>query len=237
MIFAAGVAVGMFIYGTAEPLWHQQSHYYAQQGYHGQDEIDLYAINLTLTHWGIMGWVDYVIVAIAMGLLQWNFNLPPAFRSIFYPILGDYTFGWIGDMIDTGGIVVTIAGICTSLGLGAMHIVSGFQYLEWIENIRSLERLTAIQNVVVWWLTVCSALSVISGVYSGIKILSLVALGLAAFLTFIIFCMDDSKFLLNLQVQEIGKFSLVDAIKHKMQTMHVLTDPYRDRILFTTFNL
>jgi BCCT, betaine/carnitine/choline family transporter len=209
MVFAAGVAVGLFVYGTAEPLWHQSSNFFAKEGYHSQDEIDLFAINLTVNHWGIMGWVDYVIVAIAMGLLQYKFGLPPSFRSIFYPIFGEYTFGWIGDVIDIGGIVVTMAGICTSLGLGAMHIVSGFQYMNWIENIRSVERLTAIQNVVVWWLTVCTALSAISGVYSGIRILSIVAFVLGSVLMFLVFCMDDSKFLLNLQVQEFGKCNFV----------------------------
>jgi len=46
MIFAAGVAVGLFVYGVAEPLWHQNSHWYVMAGYHNQDEIDMFAINL-----------------------------------------------------------------------------------------------------------------------------------------------------------------------------------------------
>ena len=47
MIFAAGVAVALFVYGVAEPLYHQSSHYLAQQSYRTQDEIDMFAINIT----------------------------------------------------------------------------------------------------------------------------------------------------------------------------------------------
>lgn len=73
------------------------------------------AINLTVTNWGFSGWSTYCIVAIAMGLAHHYFNLPLTIRSCFYPILGDFIFGWIGDLIDAVTVVVTVAGVCTSL--------------------------------------------------------------------------------------------------------------------------
>jgi choline-glycine betaine transporter len=53
MLFAAGVAVGIFYYGVSEPLWHQTSHWYANAGYRSQDEIDQFAMNQTIYHWGL----------------------------------------------------------------------------------------------------------------------------------------------------------------------------------------
>jgi len=53
MIFAAGVAVGLFVYGVSEPLWHQDSHYFVKAGYRSQDEIDMFAINMTVTNWAV----------------------------------------------------------------------------------------------------------------------------------------------------------------------------------------
>ena len=53
MLFAAGVAVGIFYYGVSEPLWHQSSHWYANGGYRSQDEIDQFAMNQTIYHWGL----------------------------------------------------------------------------------------------------------------------------------------------------------------------------------------
>jgi BCCT family betaine/carnitine transporter len=105
--YSAGVAVGLFVYGVSEPLWHQNSHWFAQAGYHSQDEIDMFAINLTVTNWAIAGWAPYLVVAVCMGLAGHRFNLPLTFRSCLYPILQEYTWGWIGDVIDGFTIVVT----------------------------------------------------------------------------------------------------------------------------------
>ena len=55
MLFSAGVAVGLFFYGVSEPLWHQQSHWFAEAGFHSQDEIDQWALMLTMYHWGFAG--------------------------------------------------------------------------------------------------------------------------------------------------------------------------------------
>lgn len=51
MLFAAGIAVGIFFYGVSEPLWHQSSHHFANSKYHTQDEVDQFAMNQTLYHW------------------------------------------------------------------------------------------------------------------------------------------------------------------------------------------
>merc|ERR1712232_161733 len=64
MLFSAGIGVGLFFFGVSEPLWHQSSHWYAQAGYHNQDEIDMFALNLTVFHWGITGWSQYLVVAV-----------------------------------------------------------------------------------------------------------------------------------------------------------------------------
>lgn len=72
MIFAAGVAVALFVYGVAEPLWHQNSHYFAQQSYRTQDEVDQFALNMTVTNWGFTAWAPYLIVAGALLLDCWG---------------------------------------------------------------------------------------------------------------------------------------------------------------------
>lgn len=204
MIFAAGVAVGLFVYGVAEPLTHRGTHYYANAGYRSQDEVDMFALNMTVTNWGIGAWSVYLVVAIAMGLAGFRFNLPMTFRSCFYPMLGDYCWGWIGDVIDGISIVVTVAGVCTSLGLGAIQIVAGFQFLGWVDEDASTDKLTNVQIVTIWAVTLIATASVVSGLNAGVKFLSQLAFGLGMLLTFVIFVMDNSKFILNLMVQEIG---------------------------------
>jgi len=48
MLFSAGVGVGLFFFGVAEPLAHRSSNRFAEAGYHAQDEIDQFAMLLTM---------------------------------------------------------------------------------------------------------------------------------------------------------------------------------------------
>ena len=49
MLFSAGIGVGLFFYGVSEPLWHQTDNWFANAGYRSQDEIDMFALNLTVS--------------------------------------------------------------------------------------------------------------------------------------------------------------------------------------------
>lgn len=69
-----------------------------------------------------------LIVATACGLASYRFGLPMTVRSSLYPMFGEYCWGWIGDVIDGYSIIMTIAGVCTSLGIGAIQIVGTFLY-------------------------------------------------------------------------------------------------------------
>lgn len=166
----------------------------------------MYAINLTVNNWAVAGWAPYLVVAICMGLAGHRFNLPMTFRSCLYPVLREYTWGWIGDVIDGFTIVVTVAGVCTSLGLGAIQIVVGFQFLGWVDKDASEDRISTIQNLTIWAITAIATISVISGVHAGVKFLSFVAFLLGMLLLMLVFVMEDTKFLLNLNVQEVGFF-------------------------------
>ena len=221
MIFAAGVAVALFVYGVAEPLYHQQSHYLAQQGYRTQDEIDMFALNITVTNWGLSAWAPYLIVAVAMGLAGHRFGLPMTFRSCFYPILGEYTWGWMGDVIDGFTIVTTVAGVCTSLGLGAINIVAGFQFLGWVGDDLTQEELTFIQNLTIWGITLIATVSVLSGLHHGVQLLSKVAFCFGMLLFLLIFVMDNTKFLMNLQVQEVGYY-----VQNSIYLLNFWTDAF-----------
>ena len=100
MLFSAGVAVGLFFFGVSEPLWHRHDNWYAEAGYKAQDEIDQFALMLTMYHWGFAGWSPYIVVAVAAGIAAYRFDLPMTIRSTLYMSLGPYTWGWVGDVID-----------------------------------------------------------------------------------------------------------------------------------------
>jgi choline/glycine/proline betaine transport protein len=82
MSFAAGAASSTMFYSVQEPLFHQSSHFFAQAGYRSQDEVDMFAINMTLNDWGIPAWIHYTLVAVCMSLAFHRFNLPLTFGSV-----------------------------------------------------------------------------------------------------------------------------------------------------------
>jgi hypothetical protein len=60
-----------------------------------------------------------------------------------------------------------------------------------------------------------------SGVHAGVKFLSFVAFLLGMFLMMMVFILDDTKFLLNLNIQEIGYF-----MQHSLLEMNFWTDAF-----------
>lgn len=203
MLFSAGVGVGLFFFGVSEPLWHQSGNYYTDSGYRSQNEIDQWALNITMYHWGFAGWSPYLTMAISAGLASYVYGLPLTIRSSFYPMLGDYCWGWIGDFIDAWSIVMTVAGVCTSLGLGTIQLAAGMKKLGWIDP--SSDPVTT--NVaIIWVITAFATLSVVSGLKVGIKILSVLGFGLGCLLLFLSFVMEKSYYLLNVLVQTTGVY-------------------------------
>ena len=87
------------------------------------------AINITLYHWGIHGWIVYCLVGLLLALMTYRENLPMTMKSCFYPLIGDRIFGWMGDVIDVVSIMSTLFGVCTSLGLGARQLNFGLSII------------------------------------------------------------------------------------------------------------
>ncbi|XP_066928343.1 probable glycine betaine transporter isoform X2 [Clytia hemisphaerica] len=207
MLFSAGIAIGLFYYGVAEPVWHYRS--VSGSAPFGNRYHDRYsdnqmaqdAINLTYFHWGIHGWIVYVIIGLLLGFLSYRKGLPMTMRTCFYPILGDLIYGIIGDLIDILCIICTMFGVCTSLGLGVMQLNNG------IHRINSdIAESTDNQIIIIWCVTALATISVISGLKNGIRRLSEVCFGIGCFIMFFILYSNDTWFILNLFVQSIGYY-------------------------------
>jgi choline-glycine betaine transporter len=213
MLFAAGVAIGLFFYGVSEPLLHADNYHatsqwanrYTAAGYHTMNEVDLYALTLTLYHWGVAAWAPYLLVAISASLGTYNFGLPMTMRSSLYPVLGELTWGWMGDFVDGFTIITVVSGVCTSLGLGAMQMVTGLRMLDWISETSDPDDNDA-EVIAIWCVTALATISVVSGLDVGIKILSYVAFLMGCSLWFLVLIMDRTSFLLNLMVEGTGTY-------------------------------
>ena len=158
-------------------------------------------MNLAFFHWGIHGWIVYVVVGLLLAFLGYRKGLPMTMRTCFYPLLGEKIYGWLGDFIDILSVVCTMFGVCTSLGLGAIQLNAGFQRLN-----RDIAFSIRNQIITIWGVTACATLSVISGLKLGIRRLSELCFGIGVVLMLIVLFFDDTWYLLNLYVQSIGYY-------------------------------
>jgi choline/glycine/proline betaine transport protein len=203
IIFAAAAGSPLLVYNVQETLMHQESNYFVQAGYRSQDEIDLFAITMSGSNWGITNWTHFTIVGIAMSLAGHRYRLPMTFRSCLYPILGSFTWGWMGDVLDGSTIVLTVLGLVSTLAAAVFHIVRRAS-LGWMSETSTADEITSIQNAIVWVVTALSTVTVISGFQGTVLHVSLLRMGLFSLLLCLLFFMDDTKFLLNLIVQGVG---------------------------------
>lgn len=94
MLFSAGIGIGIFFYGIAEPIYHLNLP-------EGLNTSNYSTLTTMYMHWGFHPWAVYSLVAIGIGYFSFNKGLPVTIRSLFYPILKDKIYGIAGDVIDT----------------------------------------------------------------------------------------------------------------------------------------
>jgi len=204
MLFACGIGVGLYTFGVAEPMWYYRMNYYNPQKIPivNDDQRAQQAIFITLFHWGIHGWIPYVLVAITLGVICYRHGRPMTIRAAFYPLLGENVNGLIGDLIDALSISCTTFGVCTSLGLGVTTIATTIARLNSDVNPNS----DTTKGLIIWIITGIACVSVVSGLKNGIRLLSKITFSIGLIFLFGLICVDDPMFLMNSFVQSIGHY-------------------------------
>jgi glycine betaine transporter len=179
MMFSAGMGIGLMFFGVAEPISHLAAPPLGQAK-PNTEEAAASAMEWTYFHWALHPWALYAIVGLALGYFCFRRGMPNLISSVFYPLLGERVNGPIGKGIDILAIFATMFGSATSLGLGALQINSGLNFV-W-----DVEATTGLAVVIILVLTALFVVSAISGVDRGVQWLSnfnmLVAVGLLAFI-------------------------------------------------------
>jgi len=206
MLFAAGVGVGLFYYGLAEPVWHYSSSSTRWADMNDNDRAQ-HAIMVTIFHWGIHGWIAYTTIGALLALVSFRRDYPMTIRSCFIPLLGDDVLrGALGDMIDILSICATLFGVCTSLGLGVMQLNDAVVRLDKgtyhgtstrEEGRLDITKSTRTQIAIIWVVTLCATISVVTGVKGGILTLSLIVFTAGCFILGAVLFMGDTILILN----------------------------------------
>ena len=197
MLFSAGMGIGILFWSVAEPLFH-----FSDPPLNNGETIQAAqeAMKTTFLHWGLHAWAIYTLVGLALAFFSFNRNMPLAFRSIFYPMLGEKVYKWPGDVIDVLAVLATLFGLATSLGLGVKQVSAGLNHL-----FSSPDTLTT-RVLLIVGITGAATISVVSGLNQGVKKLSEMNINLGAILLVFILILGPTVFILDSYAQNIGNY-------------------------------
>ncbi|MFD2111558.1 choline BCCT transporter BetT [Thiorhodococcus fuscus] len=198
MLFSAGIGIDLLFFGASEPL----AHYLTPPGGDtGLLKPERQAIAQTFLHWGLHGWGVYALVGMTLAYFAYRHKMPLALRSALVPLIGEERArGWMGDAVDTFGIVCTLFGIATSLGIGVLQANAGMTHIFGIESSK------LVQAGIIIAVIAMATLSAISGVERGVRRLSEINMGFATLLLLALLIMGPTLFLLNALVENIGDY-------------------------------
>lgn len=198
MLFCGSTGIGLVFWSIAEPL----SHYAAPPI--GIEAGTMQAIDFSIRtcylHWGITQWACFAVVGLGIAYFQFRKGKNAQLSNLLTPLVGERkTKGWFGKFIDGFSVVVSFAGVATSLGLGVSQICGGLEHLFGIPKT---------QETILWiivFITSIFIISAISGVYKGIKLLSNFNTYLALALLVVAFIVGPKVTIFNNLTNSVGQ--------------------------------
>ncbi|WP_447157068.1 BCCT family transporter [Staphylococcus pseudintermedius] len=195
MLFSAGMGIGLVFYGAAEPI----SHFASPPNADPQStEAFTESLRSTFFHWGFHAWTVYGVVALALAYAQFRKGEPGLLSKTLRPILGDHVDGLIGTIIDVLAVFATVIGVAVSLGMGALQISGGLNYLFGLPNT------IVTQSIIIVVVTILFIMSAWSGLSKGIQYLSNLNIGLGTLLLITGLIVGPTVLILNMFTSSTG---------------------------------
>ncbi len=199
MMFSAGMGIGLMFYGVAEPISHLAAPPLGLAK-PGTDEAARVAMEYSYFHWALHPWAMYAVGGLALGYFCFRKGMPNLISTAFHPLLGDRVHGPIGKAIDVLAIFATMFGSATSLGLGALQITGGLDFV-W-----GVEATTTLAVVIIAVLTGAFIVSAVSGVGNGVQWLSNFNMVVAVLLLLFILVVGPTVFIFDTLIGATGDY-------------------------------
>ncbi|WP_167003130.1 BCCT family transporter [Mumia sp. ZJ430] len=200
MMFSAGMGIGLMFFGVAEPLSHYVS---PPPGTATPETAEAMrtAMATTMFHWGLHPWAIYAVVGLAIAYGTFRRSRSQLVSSVFRPLLGARSEGPAGKVIDILAIFATLFGSAVSLGLGALQIGAGMEFLDWTGPVGE-----PVLVGIIAVLTVAFVASAVSGIERGIQWLANTNMVLAVSLAVFVFVVGPTLLILNVVPETIGAY-------------------------------
>ena len=217
MIFSAGVATGLILWGTIEWGYHFQS---PPMGFEPKSKEALIAgLGYGIFHWGPTAWAFYCVPAVTIGYIfycreKYAYNISEACRGV----LGPLTDGILGKIIDYLFLFMILGASATTLAFGVPMISTAITEVFGIEKSVYLDISLIITTSLVF------TLSARSGLAKGMAKLANFAVIVSIALFVYILVVGPTSFILKIGLESISFFA------NNFISMSLMTDPIATKI-------
>lgn len=198
MLFSAGIGNGLVLFSIADPV----RDFLNPPRLAGEEPalIAQEAINFSFLHHGIHGWAIYSVVGLSLAYFTFNRKMPLTLRSVFYPLLGNRIYGWMGDVIDIMAVITTLFGLATTIGFGVGQINSG------LTHVFGIPSSLFYQVVIIIGVTLAATISAFSGVNRGVQMLSKLNVRVATAIFILVLLLGPTTFIFRAYIQNVGSY-------------------------------
>lgn len=197
MLFSAGMGIGLVFYGAGEPMAHFMTPPSADPG---TTEALHESMRSTFLHYGVHAWAIYGVVALSLAYSSFRKGEVGLLSKSLRPLFGNLVDGWLGVFVDVLAVFATVIGVAVSLGIGAMQINGGLNYLF------DIPVGLVTQGIIIVIVTILFLYSAWSGLSKGIQYLSNANMILAGILFVVILVVGPTMLILNMMTSSTGGY-------------------------------
>ncbi|WP_339389121.1 BCCT family transporter [Vibrio caribbeanicus] len=178
MLFTAGMGSGLIFWGIAEPVFHAYN--LPEFAKNHDNSLDT-ALALTYFHWGIHAWSIYAISGLVIAWFSYNRG-----RDLKISSFGLRRFPIFRGVLDHVAIVAILFGVAGTFANSIALIQTGIEHTFSV-SIDSVTFRYSLMMLISMLFTVSSLL----GLRRGIRILSLLNIGIMVLMAFLVFILLD----------------------------------------------
>ncbi len=201
MMFGASIGMSILVASVVEPILYFHDSIWVAPEAMGKAEGTLDGIKVGLFHYGFTAWGFYSIAGLAIALPAFRMSRPMTLSIGLYGILKEKSrsssWGWGTDML---GLIASIGGISSGLGLGILSFVYAFK------KYFDIDLTMGGQLGIVIVLSIFFTASAVSGLQRGLKWISNLNIAVFAGLLLFVLMVGPTRHILNTSIQLAGDY-------------------------------
>ncbi|MDD3688360.1 MAG: BCCT family transporter, partial [Bacteroidales bacterium] len=225
MLFCAGMGVGIFFWGGAEPLMYYLNPFL--QGTHTPTQNEINSFQMVFFHWCFHPWAIYGLTTLLIAFFSMNLQKGIHFGSFLFSDNNENhpVKKVVKSIVNNITTLAILFGVVASFGFGVAQFEGG------LHTLLNIQPSLGVKIIIILFITLCYMISSLRGLSKGIKVLSNISMVLSfVLLGFIAFAVPARHFLLPL-VKALPKYIL------HIHQMSIGALPFKDNNFLNTWTI